>query len=543
MNESSATPSRKVDRPTQSLAPEGAAARPSKETGPAAFAGAFSAPAEGGRFGKFELLGELGRGGMGIVYKARQEGPCRVVALKMLLAGSSSHSDQLARFRVEAEATARLQHANIVTLYEAGEVDGCPYFSMEYIEGPTLAHLLADGPLAGRVAARHIMVIARAVDHAHRHGILHRDLKPSNILLDADDQPHVTDFGLAKQLGDGSGSGPTRSGAILGTPSYMAPEQVAGRGEEVRSATDVYGLGALLYELLTGRPPFRSDTALDTLRQVLENEPAPPRLLNPKVDRDLETICLKCLEKQPGRRYGSARDLADDLARYLAGESISVRSFNLLDRLGRALDYSHHDIEFRSWGAMMFVLAGIVLATQLVLFALTWIGPARFDRWVVGARFAQFALMGLVFWRQRQHEVVARTAAERQLWSIWTGFLVACVLLAVVGHPTVGPELPADELALYPGWSILSGLAFIVMGSSYWGRCYALGLAFFVLAVIMRLEPAGAPLEFGVFWSAALAAIGWHLRRLGERTARTEDASGGDLGMAAVKPPSNPPNQ
>ena len=517
----------KVDRPTQSLAFSSTAERQSKLTGQVPFAGLPISTEKGSRFGKFELLEELGRGGMGIVFKARQEGPNRVVALKMLLAGSGSHSDQLARFRVEAEATARLQHANIVTLYEAGEVDGCPYFSMEYIEGPTLAHLLADGPLPGRVAARHVMVIARAVDHAHRHGILHRDLKPSNILLDADDQPHVTDFGLAKQLQEGSGAGPTRTGAILGTPSYMAPEQVAGRGEEVRPATDVYGLGALLYELLTGRPPFRSDTALDTVRQVLENEPAPPRLLNPKVDRDLETICLKCLEKQPSRRYGSAKDLADDLDRYLMGESISVRSFNLLDRVGRALDYSHHDIEFRSWSTMMFLLAGIVLAAQVLLFALTQIGPARFGQWVIGVRLGQFVLMGLVFWRQRRHELVPRTAAERQLWSIWTGFLAACVLLAMVGHPSVGPEQPAEELALYPGWSILSGLAFIVMGSSYWGRCYILGLSFFVLAVVMRLGPTGAPLEFGVFWAAALAAIGWHLRQLGERTTERNWSLGG----------------
>src|SRR5262249_33004966 len=180
--------------------------------------------------------------------------------------------------------------------------------------------------------------------HAHRHGILHRDLKPSNIMIDADDEPHVTDFGLAKRLGD---SGQTRTGAVLGTPSYMSPEQAAGRTRELSAATDVYGLGAVLYELLTSRPPFRAESPTETILQVLETEPVPPTLLNPKVDNDLETICLKCLEKDPRNRYATAEAVAEDLQRYLNGEPISARSFNVLDRIARTLERSHHDVAFR----------------------------------------------------------------------------------------------------------------------------------------------------------------------------------------------------
>jgi tRNA A-37 threonylcarbamoyl transferase component Bud32 len=259
----------------------------------------------------YEIVEELGRGGMGVVYKARQIKLNRFVALKMILSGEFAGPDALARFRTEAEAVARLQDPNIVQIYEVGEVGGRPFFSLEYLEGGSLADKLDGTPLRSRKAADLVEEVARAIHAAHKKGIVHRDLKPANVLLAADGTPKVADFGLAKQLGQEQGH--TQSGAIMGTPSYMAPEQAAGKSKDIGPAADVYALGAILYELITGRPPFKAATPLDTVLQVLGTEPVPPSRLQPKVPRDLETICLKCLEKQPGKRYASALALAKEL--------------------------------------------------------------------------------------------------------------------------------------------------------------------------------------------------------------------------------------
>ena len=281
----------------------------------------------------YEILGELGRGGMGIVYRARQIGLNRVVALKMILDGAHAGPAQLTRFRAEAEAVARLRHANIVQIHEVGACGGRPFFSLEYVEGGSLDRTIRGMPLLPREAAALVEKLAQAMHAVHQQGIVHRDLKPANVLLTADGTPKITDFGLAKDLGDESGR--TASGVVMGTPSYMAPEQAAGKIKEIGPLSDVYALGAILYELLTGRPPFKGATVMETLLQVMRDEPVPPSRLVAKVPADLETICLKCLAKEPVGRYPSALALVQDLERFRAGEPIHGRREGLAARLWR----------------------------------------------------------------------------------------------------------------------------------------------------------------------------------------------------------------
>jgi WD40 repeat protein/tetratricopeptide (TPR) repeat protein/tRNA A-37 threonylcarbamoyl transferase component Bud32 len=281
----------------------------------------------------YEVLGVLGRGAMGVVYKARHIKLNRLVALKMILSGAHASEQELARFRSEAEAVARLQHPEIVQIYEIGEHQGLPYFSLEFVDGGSVQQHLAGTPQPPGAAAQLLEPLARAVHAAHQRGIVHRDLKPANVLLTRDGAPKVSDFGLAKQLD--ADSGRTQSGAILGTPSYMAPEQAAGRSKEVGPLADVWALGAILYETLTGSPPFRGATVRDTLEQVCTQDPVPPRRLQPKVPRDLETICLKCLHKEPQGRYGSAEALAEDLGRWQRGEPVLAQPPSLGYLLGK----------------------------------------------------------------------------------------------------------------------------------------------------------------------------------------------------------------
>ncbi|MBM4069447.1 MAG: serine/threonine protein kinase [Planctomycetes bacterium] len=509
---------------------------PTIETGPGAESAARmpapsrdgqAAHAAAGQFGDYDLLQEVARGGMGIVYRARQLSLDRVVALKMIIAGRLASEEDLQRFRTEAEAAARLQHPNIVKVYEVGEADGQHFFSMEFIDGQSLSQKVhAQGPLPGREAARQLRLIARAVHHAHRHGVLHRDLKPANILIDAEDEPHVTDFGLAKRIGGDSDR--TRTGVILGTPSYMAPEQAAGSVRDLGPPCDIYGLGAILYELLTGRPPFRSESSLETVRQVLDHDPVPPRLLNPNVDAVLETICLKCLEKDPGRRYATAEGVAEDLQRYLNDEPISARSFNVFDRLTQMLDRSRNDVAFHAWSTMVLIIAGIIFVSHVAVYALTWLEHPHEQ--IVLARLAQFVFIAIVFWRNRGDRLLPTSAAERELWTIWIGYIFAYGVTSLVirtlihlGIITGGAGQPPhwEELVLYPFSSVASGLAFFIMGCNYWGRLYAVGIAFFVLAILIPYHLEWAPLAFGTLWSGALVALGFRLEKLSREAKRT----------------------
>lgn len=279
----------------------------------------------------YEILAELGRGGVGVVYKARHKGLSRVVALKVLLAGHHAGADDRARFQAEAEAAARLQHPGIVQIYEVGEYDSRPYLALEFVEGSSLSRVAHGTPQDPRTAAELVELLAQAVQYAHERGVIHRDLKPSNVLLQrgATSTPKITDFGMAKLL---DAPERTETGHILGTPGYMAPEQARGQSKSVGPAADIYALGAILYELLTGRAPFQGVTPVDTVVQVLHDEPVPPRRLQPKVPRDLETICLKCLRKEPAARYESAGQLANDLRRFLDGRPVLARRVGLLDQ-------------------------------------------------------------------------------------------------------------------------------------------------------------------------------------------------------------------
>lgn len=288
---------------------------------------------DSGLFGRYELFEEVGRGGMGVVYRARHRELNRQVALKMILASELASPEEIRRFQAEARTVARLHHPNIVAVHDVDEHLGRHFFAMDFVEGESLAAVLSRSRVSAEQAARWLVTIAGAVQHLHEQGIIHRDLKPSNILIDGRGEPVVTDFGLAKIFDGDSQS--TRTGAILGTPSYMSPEQASGRISLISPRSDVYSLGAMLYELLTGMPPFRGETALDTLVQVLESEPKLPRRIVKHLPRSIELICLKCLEKDPGLRYNSADELAKDLTRFLDGEPVEALPGGPIQQLNR----------------------------------------------------------------------------------------------------------------------------------------------------------------------------------------------------------------
>jgi WD40 repeat protein/serine/threonine protein kinase len=313
-------------------------------------------PAGARRFGDYELLGEIARGGMGIVYKARQISLKRNVAVKLLAFGKFSSDEFIRRFRTEAETVASLRHPNIVGIHDFGEQDGQYFFAMEYVEGENLAQKAAERPLPPRLAAKYLEAIARAVHYAHEHGVLHRDLKPGNVLIDQRDEPHVTDFGLAKRLR--ADLDLSLADQVVGTPNFAAPEQIRGKSGSLGPACDIYSLGALLYYLVTGRAPFAGETIEETLNLVLHTQPVAPRLLNPRAPRDLETICLKCMRADPSARYRSADELADDLNNWLAGKPILARPIRWPERAS-------------SWARRNPAVFGLTTATLLLLLALS----------------------------------------------------------------------------------------------------------------------------------------------------------------------------
>ncbi len=359
-------------------------------------------------FGNYELLEEIALGGMGIVWRARQTSLNRVVALKMIRGGILADADDVRRFLAEAEAAANLQHPNIVAIHEVGECDGQHYFSMDFVDGKNLADFCDGRPLPANQAAGLIVTIADAVQFAHQRGILHRDLKPQNVMIDTAGAPHLTDFGLAKRLDVESSL--TQTGAVLGSPSYMAPEQAQGRADRIGTHTDVYALGAILYEMLAGRAPFRGESPAETMMRVIQDEPAAPSKRNPDVPRDLETICLKCLEKEPSRRYATARDLAEDVRRFLGHEPI-------LARPASALRKAESWVRRHPWvfaGAITVLVFGLLCAVDYLVEQNTFLRAQQINPGLVRAPGER--LKSLVEWEGLPGMLLSYFAVWVSLW-------------------------------------------------------------------------------------------------------------------------------
>lgn len=455
-------------------------------------------------FGDYELITELGRGGMGVVYRARQRSLNRDVAIKMLLRGGMASREDEARFRREAESAARLTHPNIVPVYEVGELEGRLFFSMKLVQGLTLAQRLMDGTMDSRTAATVLRAVARAIQYAHSQGILHRDLKPSNILLDSHGHPHVTDFGLAREVD--SHDPVTYSGSVLGTPAYMAPEQAAGDRGHVGPASDVYSLGSVLYHMITGRSPFQAATPVDMVLLVLEQEPPLPRLLNPQVDRDLEMIALRCLQKPPDLRYASAGDLADDLEAFLRDEPVMARSGRLTHVVARWFRETHHATVLENWGLlwMWHSLALLVICSLThVLYSIGQAAPIHyFLLWTAG-----LGAWAAVFWalRRRMGPV---TFVERQIAHIWAASMISIALLFPIEY-----ILGLPVLTLSPILGLSSGMVFLIKAGMLSGSFYVQAVALFATALAMARWPEYAHLIFGLVAAACFFFPGWKYYR------------------------------
>ena len=448
--------------------------------------GVSSLPAQ---FGEYELLEEIGRGGMGIVYRAVQKSLQRVVAVKMLLRRDLASPADLTRFRSEAEAAAQLDHPGIVSIFEVGEHKGHPFYSMRYIEGTTLAKRLQAGPIPPREGAQILLRVAEAVQAAHSRGVLHRDLKPSNILIDLAGKPHVSDFGLAKRL-EGNQT-MTHTGAILGTPCYMSPEQAAGSRGDVGPVSDVWSLGAILYQVLVDRPPFQASSPMDTLLAVLEVDPPLPRSINREVNRDLEMIALKTLQKPQDLRYASAAHLANDLRAFLASEPIAARQGGVLDVVSRLLRETHHAVVLENWGLLWMWHSVVVLILSVITDVLAWQGVE--SRWpYVILWTGGLALWAPIFWALR-HRAGPVTAVERQVAHIWGGTMIASMLLF-----SVEELLGLPVLKLSPVLALLAGLMFFAKAGILSGIFYIQSICLFVTGLVMCGLPQFQHILFGL---------------------------------------------
>ncbi len=443
----------------------------------------------GSMIGEYELRQEIGRGGMGVVYRAFQASLQRTVALKMIPNAAFAASQDLARLRAEALAAARLSHPNIVPVYEVGEHNGQPWFSMQFIQGTTLSQRLMSGPMKPREAVALLIPIVEAIGAAHRAGVLHRDLKPSNILIATDGTPFVTDFGLAKRVNveeesmasGGMGSdiaNLTQSGAILGTPAWMSPEQAAGQTDSIDVATDIYSLGAVLFAMLTGRPPFQAASPLDTVLMVIEQDPPNIRMLNRAVDSDLEMVVMKCLQKPQDLRYSSAAALAADLRAWLNNEPVSARSSTIAQVMTRLFRESHHAAILQNWGLLWMWHSLVVLLLCLITNLMQFQGVK--ERWpFVGLWVVGLGLWAAIFWNLR-HRAGPITAVERQIAHIWGGSMIASSMLFWVESIMDRPVLEFS-----PVLGAIAGMVFLAKAGILSGSFYIQSVMMFATALVM----------------------------------------------------------
>jgi hypothetical protein len=469
----------------------------------------------------YEVGELLGRGGMGLVLRAVQKSLKRPVALKIIVSGAHAGAEERARFRTEAEAVARLQHPGIVQVYEVGEQAGCPYLALEYVGGGSLAQQLDGTPMPPRRAAGLLLDLARAVQHAHERGIVHRDLKPANVLLTEAGVAKVADFGLAKLLD--AERGQTQTGAVLGSPSYMAPEQAAGKVGAVGPATDVYALGAILYELLTGRPPFLGASILETLDQVRNHDPAPPQVLQPKVSEDLAAVCLKCLEKEPADRYPSAEALAHDLDRFLRGEPISARKLTLWGQAARTLRYRRLDANWGAWATLVLCLAPWPLLAQVAALFLFRDRP-EYPAVALGVSLATVSLLlGSIFLAKWGSLRAVAPEQRRRTLATWLGNFIGLLLVALTIQRMTHPAEPEEWFVIYALWFIGVGSTFFSLGAGA-GILYLNGCLCYLLALIAPLVPLWLPMISGALITLNMTTFGLLLRRVAREATNAADS-------------------
>jgi tRNA A-37 threonylcarbamoyl transferase component Bud32 len=438
--------------------------------------------------GDFELLEEIGRGGMGVVYRAYQHSLQREVAIKMILKDRLASPQEKLRFFAEARATAKLDHPGIVPVYDVGEIDGRPYFVMKFIRGRTLHEMVQEGSLAVRDAARILEQICRAVQFAHERGVVHRDIKPSNILIDETGHARLTDFGLAKQAD--SMDSLTRTGVVLGTPTYMSPEQASGRLGPIGPASDIYSLGSVLYNAVTGQPPFVGKSPVDLLLKILEQDPPPPRVLNPKIDRDLEMIVVRALQKPQDLRYRTAESMGDDLLSFLRDEPIAARSGQFAQVVARWFRETHHAPVLENWGLLWMWHSLVLLLVCILTELLQWNGASQWAYpllWTVG-----LGAWAAVFWalRRRMGPV---TFVERQIAHVWGASMIAIGSL----FPVEG-ALGLQPLTLTPLLGVITGMVFLIKAGILSGAFYIQAFSLFATTALMCAFPQYAHLVFGV---------------------------------------------